>query len=351
MKTDLYQRHVDLGAKIVDFSGWEMPIQYRGILAEHQQVRTFAGVFDVSHMGRIIIEGPQAEELLDFLSTNVIKGRPDLTATYTCWCHENGGTVDDLIVYRINKNKFFIIVNAGNRNKDLAHLLNYSVNYDVTITPRYHEDGIIALQGPRAPEIMSGLFPDAMTMKPMTLRTEKHNGAEIYVCTTGYTGEKGYELVGPKEAIRDCWDLLIAKGVAPIGLGARDTLRLEMGYALYGHELSDTISPNESVSHWTVKADKHDFLGKQALSRFTRHAYPIKMIGNGIARQNYPVYQGDKQIGVVTSGTMSPTLNQAIGIILVDKPLMLAQPIDIEIRGKRIAAGVVKTPFILQEKK
>lgn len=351
MKTDLYQRHVDLGAKIVDFSGWEMPIQYSSILTEHQQVRTSAGVFDVSHMGRIIIEGPQAEELMDFLSTNVIKDRPDLSATYTCWCHEKGGTVDDLIVYRINKNKFFIIVNAGNRDKDLKHLLNYSMNYDVKITPRYQEDGIIALQGPRAPEIMSSLFPAASQMKPMTLRAEKHHGLDIYICTTGYTGESGYEIVGPKEAIRDCWNTLIAKGIAPIGLGARDTLRLEMGYALYGHELSDTISPNESVSHWTVKPDKHDFLGKNALSRFTRRAYPIKMIGSGIARQDYAVYQGDNKIGVVTSGTMSPTLGQAVAIILVDKPLMLAQPVEIDIRGKRVAAGVVKTPFISQEKK
>jgi aminomethyltransferase len=351
MKTDLYQRHVDLAAKIVDFSGWEMPIQYAGIIAEHQAVRTAAGIFDVSHMGRITIEGPGAEALLDYLSTNLIKGRPDLTATYTCWCRENGTTVDDLIVYKINSQKFYLIVNAGNREKDLNHLLSYAGDYDVKVTSHYDIDGIIALQGPQAPAIMSSLFPQAGDMKPMRCFLTEYAGTDIAISTTGYTGEKGYEIAGPKEAIRLLWDALIAKGVTPIGLGARDTLRLEMGYALYGHELSDSISPIESISRWTVKEDQHDFVGKDALKNYKRHTYAIQMTGPGIARQDYPVYLGDTQIGVVTSGTMSPTLNKAVAIILVDRTLSPSQALDIEIRGRKVPAEVVKTPFIKQEKK
>lgn len=351
MKTDLYQRHVDLGAKIVDFSGWEMPIQYAGIIAEHQSVRNDAGIFDVSHMGRIFVEGPEAEKLLDYLSTNLIKGRPDLSATYTCWCNEDGGTVDDLIVYKINSQKYFLIVNAGNREKDLNHLLSYAKNYNVKITSHYDSDGIIALQGPKAPAILGTLFPEAKEMKPMRLFITSYKGVEISISTTGYTGEKGFEIAGPKETITLLWDYLIAQGVKPIGLGARDTLRLEMGYALYGHELSDTISPVESVSNWTVKPDQHDFVGKEALANFKRHTYAIRMTGSGIARQDYPVYHNGNAIGVVTSGTMSPTLNQAVAIILANSPLSVSDPVEVEIRGRKVAAEVIKIPFIKQEKK
>lgn len=351
MKTDLYQRHADLGAKIVDFSGWEMPIQYKGIISEHQEVRTNAGLFDVSHMGRIFVEGPEAEELLDFLSTNTIHGKPDGSATYTCWCDEKGGTVDDLIVYRIYKQRFFIVVNAGNRDKDLAHLTKYAQNYDVTITPKYFDEGIIALQGPNAPSLMASILPATKEMKPMTVIETFHNGLEVTIATTGYTGEKGFEILGSQRVVRDLWDYFIGKGVAPIGLGARDTLRLEMGFALYGHELSDTIAPTESVSRWTVKADKHDFLGRDALTTYKRRAYPIKLIGGGIARQDYPVFIGEQKIGIVTSGTMSPTLNQAVALILSDKILNPGDSIEVDIRGRKVAATVVKTPFIQQEKK
>lgn len=346
MKTAFYQRHIDQGAKIVDFGGWEMPIQYRGIIAEHQEVRHRAGLFDVSHMGRIFVEGPDAAQLLDSLSTNTIADRKDLSATYTCWCHPNGGTVDDLIIYRISHDKFFLIVNASNRDKDLEHLKLAAASSDATITPRYSEDSIIALQGPRAQELMGNLFPEAAAMKPMRLLRVKHQGVDVDISTTGYTGEKGYEISGPTDAVIDIWDFFRNEGVHPIGLGARDTLRLEMGYALYGHELSDTIAPNESVSAWTVRTKERTFIGKEALPSYSRHAYGIKLKGKGIARETYNIHLQGERIGTVTSGTLSPTLNQAIALILVDRPLELGSDVDVEIRGKLIPAELVKTPFI-----
>lgn len=357
MQTSLLEAHRALGGKIVDFCGWQMPVQYKGVIHEHQVVRSGIGIFDVSHMGRIIIEGLEAEALLDYLSTNIIAGKPDGSATYTVWCNESGMVVDDLIVYRESKNRFFVVVNAGNREKDLIHLLHYSGGRDVNIYDHYREDGILAVQGPKTMNLVSSLFPEAGDLEPMHFITVPYEGQQIIISCTGYTGEHGVEIYAPNALIVKLWNLFLEKGrpfgIEPIGLAARDTLRLEMGYALYGHELSDKIMPIESVSAWTIKWDKPDFLGKRALESFRksnkyRHEYGIVLNDKGIAREGYPVFQEGRQIGVVTSGTFSPSLNQAIAIVLVEKKLKEGDSVDIQIRQNFCSGQVVHLPFYSQ---
>lgn len=347
MKTALYDSHIALGAKMVPFAGWEMPIQYKGILAEHQAVRNKCGLFDVSHMGRIEIEGPDAEALLDFLSTNTIQGKKEGTATYTVWCHENGGSVDDLLVYKESQDKFFIIVNASNRQKDLEHLQKYAKDRRVKIKDFFNEGAILALQGPKARSILINEIPHAADIKPMHFI----HSNKVIISRTGYTGADGFELYANSSEIKIWWNKLIDKGAIPVGLGARDTLRLEMGYALYGHELSDSISPTESVASWAVKIDKHSFVGKEALEQFEmsgkkRMEVGVILLDPGISREGYSVFQENVQIGKVTSGNFSPTLQKAIAIILVNKKLKRGDTVEIQIRDKHCRAEVVDLPFI-----
>lgn len=353
MKTGLYERHCVLGAKMVDFAGWEMPVLYKGIIQEHMAVRNDVGVFDTSHMGRILINGPDAEKFLDFLSTNKIAGKKDLTATYTVWCHENGGCIDDLIVYKQSSDNFFVVVNASNREKDLDHLRRYSSNFDVMIEERF-DDGILAIQGPKAKALVAKIFDESNILKPMRFLPLEYKGTEIILSNTGYTGSGGFEIYTPTSAIVELWDRFLILGqeyaIRPVGLGARDTLRLEMGFALYGHELSDEIAPTETVSAWTVKWDKENFLGKQALevlenSAKKRSQYGVILADRGIAREGYKVYKDDIQIGYVTSGTMSPSLNQAIAIVLVEGKLHEGDNVDVQIRNKRSLAKVINLPF------
>lgn len=355
MKTALYSRHCDLKAKIVDFAGWEMPIQYKGILAEHQAVRQAVGLFDVSHMGRIKVSGPDAERFLDYLSTNRITGKAPYSATYAVWCHKEGGCIDDVIIYRINASHFFVIVNASNRQKDLEHLQHEAKGFDVAIESYFENGGIIALQGPKALDLMSHFFPEALNLKPMTFIEVEELGQPLILSRTGYTGAGGFELYGSNDQIVSLWDRLLAEGkifgIEPIGLGARDTLRLEMGFALYGHELSDDIAPSESVSAWTIKWDKPVFIGKEALIQLQanpskRSAYGVKLLNPGIARQGYVVFKEGVRIGEVTSGSLAPTLNQAIALILVDSPLQIGEIVDIQIRQTICHAEVVQLPFV-----
>lgn len=355
MKTILYDRHRTLNAKMVDFGGWEMPVQYKGIIHEHQIVRSGVGIFDVSHMGRIVVSGLGAEALLDYLSTNNIAEMAEGSAIYTTWCNEYGYCVDDLIIYRLSTNEFYLIVNASNRHKDLDHLLHYSVSHDVIINDRFHEDGILAIQGPKAMELIIRIFPDAEALEAMSVYCDSFEGQPVCISTTGYTGSGGIEICGSNATIASLWDLFLKEGkdlgIEPIGLGARDTLRLEMGYALYGHELSESIAPTESVSSWTVKFDKGDFLGKQALqaleqSQKKRRSYALILDGKGIAREGYPVFHEGNQIGYVTSGTFSPTLNQSIALVLVEKKFKFGDSMEVMIRQNPCLAHVVKLPFI-----
>ncbi len=358
MKTALYEHHLALGAKMVHFSGWEMPVYYSSIISEHHAVRNHVGIFDVSHMGKVNIRGPDAEKLLDYLSVNRIFGKKPLTAAYTVWCQKDGGSVDDLIVYKEDSENYFIVANAGNREKDLSHLQDAAKKFNVMIEDKY-QDGILAVQGPKARSLITRLFPEASQIKPMHFAKVDRSDIEVIISGTGYTGSGGFELFAGKEAIVSLWETILNMGKAydimPVGLGARDTLRLEMGFPLYGHELSDTIAPTETVANWTVKFDQRAFIGKEALEELEREGnkrsqYGIILENKGIAREGYKVFQGEKQIGYVTSGTMSPSLQKAIAIIFVDRNLTLGENIDIEIRGKLHRAVVAPLPFWRNEK-
>jgi aminomethyltransferase len=331
MKSPLYERHVALGAKMVDFAGWQMPLQYKGILQEHLAVRNKGGLFDVSHMGRVAVSGKEAFPFLDYLSTNSLRGAGK--ATYTCWCDEAGGTVDDLLVYCENPTSYFVVLNASRKEADLAHMRRSAAQFDVVIDPVFENEGILAYQGPEAVAF-------APHLKPMQFERR----GDLIVAATGYTGSGGVEIFGPKSAIVSLWDELIAKGVEPIGLGARDTLRLEKGYALYGHELSETISPLESVSAWTVAGNK-SFLGQSGVKGKGRKAYGVKMEGREIPREGYEVYKGDRLIGRVTSGGFSPSLKIPIALILSDEPLEFGEAVAIIIRDKRCSGRIVPIPF------
>lgn len=355
MRTALYDRHVASGAKIVPFAGWDMPLSYRGILLEHQAVRQRAGLFDVSHMGRIDIEGKEAESFVNFLSTNELIHKTDGTVTYTVLCDEQGGSVDDVLIYRFHSQHFSLVANASNREKDWNHLKKYASQFDVHLSHHFDDRGLLALQGPLAGQILASLVPQSQSLKPMRLMVMQDENQEILISRTGYTGADGFELSIPNRLLGKWWDRLLEKGkplgLEPVGLGARDVLRLEMGFALYGHELSDTIAPTESVAAWTVKWQKPSFLGRAALdalekSPAKRLMYGITIREGGIAREGYPVFLDDACIGHVTSGSFSPTLNQAIAIILVNQPLVIEQEVRVDIRRQLWRARVAKLPFI-----
>lgn len=354
MRTPLYAIHCRLGARIVDFNGWEMPLQYTGILEEHRAVRSAAGLFDVSHMGRVLFQGPDAEPFADYISTNKIAGKKEGTATYTVFANEKGGSVDDALLYKESATSFFTVVNAGNRQKDLIHFHKAAANFDVAIADRYAGEGLLALQGPKALALICDLFPETAKLEPFHFIPVAFNGANIILSRTGYTGEKGVEIIAPLDAIPPLWELLMKRGepygIRPIGLGARDTLRLEMGYALYGHELSEEISPIESVSSWTVKFKERNFIGKEAIltlkeSGSKRCAGALILEEKGIAREGYPLYRGETQIGAITSGTLSPSCGKAIALFLADRELLAGEELYVEIRSRRCRAIVASLPF------
>lgn len=333
-----------------------MPLQYKGILQEHAAVRNGVGLFDVSHMGRISIEGEDAEPFLEFIAANKIGGKKEGTATYTVLCSATGSSVDDTIVYRIDHMHFFLIANAFNRQKDLTHLINLSNGYKVTIIPSYEKEGILAIQGPAAIEFIYKIFPEGRQLeKPMHFMKVRYKNYELFLSATGYTGAGGFELYASNEIIPELWDLLLQEGIpygiVPVGLGARNTLRLEMGYALYGHELSDTIAPTESVARWSVKLDKQNFFGKEALlalehSEKKRFAYGIVLLEPGIARDNYLLFQKGKEIGTITSGGYSPTLSCSIALVLSHLTLMPEEQVEVKIRESLCVAKVVNIPFL-----
>lgn len=354
MRTALYDRHVALGAKMVEFAGWEMPLSYAGVVAEHLGVRREVGLFDVSHMGYIEIKGDGAEGYLDFVSTNVIRDRPDLSAIYTVFSSDSGGCIDDAIVFRRRANHFFLVVNASNRQRDLEHFRRVAKGYRVSIMPGYETHSILALQGPAAKGLLARVLGYEIPLKAMQFSIKDFDGDELIISRTGYTGSFGYELIGARDLIVRLWDALLENGkedhIQPAGLGARDTLRLEAGYALFGHELAADIAPTESVSEWTVRWKKSQFLGREALIRLAanpkkRSQHAIALIEKGVPRQGNCLYRGGRQIGIVTSGSFSPCLNRGIAIVMVTDNLALGEKVDVEIRGQKVPSEVVKLPF------
>ncbi len=353
--TPLYEEHKALGARLVDFAGWEMPVQYAGIKAEHEAVRTVAGLFDVSHMGEVVIKGPQAEDAVQRLVTRDVSRLSVGQAGYAAVCYESGGTVDDVLVYRTPED-FLIVVNASNREKDVAHFREHTGDLDVEIIDESDDWALLALQGPRAAELLQPFTQtDLSAIKYYRYEVGEVEGVYAVLSRTGYTGEDGFELfVRPDDAPR-VWRRLIEAGAVPVGLGARDTLRLEAGMCLYGNELDAETTPLEAGIGFAVHLEKEqEFVGQEALRQENEAGLKKKLVGfkvegRGIARHDYPVAVGGETVGSVTSGTLSPTLNEAIGLALVAPDV--EDEFEVVIRNKPVAARTVPLPFYKRDKK
>jgi aminomethyltransferase len=345
---------------MVDFGGWDMPVQYSGVIEEHLAVRQAAGLFDVSHMGEVEVSGTNALAFIQHLTINDAAKLVDGQVQYSAICYPEGGVVDDVTLYRFNGSHFLFCVNASNIEKDFAwmqQVLRESALKDVTLTNRSAEFAQLALQGPKAVAILAGLTDvslDGLAYYHFCEGTVA--GEKMIVSRTGYTGEDGFELYLPASAAVAVWQKLMSAGnphgLLPIGLGARDTLRLEKGYALYGHELSRDISPLEAGLAWITKLDKVDFVGKAALVAQKAAGVPRRRIGlvmeeRGIPRDGYPLFAGDREVGVVTSGTMSPTLKLGIALALVEPAAAgLDEELEVAVRNRRMRARVVRPPFV-----
>ena len=355
--TPLNSRHRALGARLVDFSGWEMPVEYSGLSKEHLAVRKSAGLFDVSHMGEIEIAGNDALAALQKISTNDAARLEMGDAQYSALLTEHGTVVDDVLVYKLADGHYMLVVNAGNIAKDFAwirhHIAGVGDAVAVNTSSRY---ALITVQGPLAEQIVQTLTEvELNTIRYYTFATGEVSGVRATISRTGYTGEDGFELFVPPQSAPSVWDALqragASDGLLPAGLGARDTLRLEAGMRLCGQDMDDTTTLIEAGLGWIVGWDKQDFIGKSALVRQRDDGLTKKLIGfalddRGIARHGYAVYVGDDQIGTVTSGTLTPFLNKAIGMAYVPvKYAKVDSALSIDIRGRRVAAHVVKMPF------
>lgn len=359
-RTPLHSVHCASGAKMVDFGGWDMPVQYSSILEEHHSVRKAAGLFDVSHMGEIEIRGPQALQLVEFVSTNAAARLKTGQAHYSALLYDHGGFVDDILVHKVSDDHFFLCVNAANQAKDFAHIRAHN-NFDAEVDFASERYAQIAVQGPRALEILQKLTPAKLSeIKYYWFADGEVSGVPARIARTGYTGEDGFEIyISPAEAPR-LWNELLEAGspfgIKPCGLGARNTLRLEAKMALYGHELTASINPFEADLGWIVKMDKGDFVGRSALQKsldagLSRKLVGFEMTGRGIGRDGYEVWIAGQPVGWVTSGGPSPSLNKNIGLCYL--PLDTAVPgveIEIIIRNQPAAAVTVSTPFYKRAK-
>jgi len=362
-RTPLFDVYKEYGAKTIDFGGWDLPVQFSSIKEEHEAVRTRAGLFDVSHMGEIEVKGPDSLSYLQKMMTNDISKLKVSGAQYTAMCYENGGTVDDLLVYQLAENHYLLVVNASNIEKDYKWLEDH-LEGDVEIKNLSDETAQVALQGPLAEKVLQKLAGDTNLAEIGFFKFQQDvdlNGKKALVSRTGYTGEDGFEVYCDANDVVSIWkDILEAgqdEGVIPAGLGARDTLRFEANLVLYGQELSPEISPLEAGIGFAVKVKKEaDFIGKEALLQQkengpARKLVGIEMIDRGIPRHGYPVYKGEEQIGEVTTGTQSPTLKKNIGLALLKSDYTeLGTEVEVEVRGKRLKAVTAATPFYKRSK-
>ena len=348
--TPLLEAHRRLGAKLIDFAGWEMPISYTGVVAEHTAVRTAAGVFDVSHLGKLRVAGPYAADALQKALTADVVALPEGRATYALALTETGGCIDDVFVYRIADNEWLVVPNAANVAA-VSDAIRAAGGEPIDEWDRY---AILALQGPDSFALFQRAFPDtgAIEMKLYDWAPIDLYGVDGLVARTGYTGERGFELYAPFEVAERAFDAILQAGALPVGLGARDTLRLEMGYALYGHELSLDINPLEAGLSWAIAWDT-PFVGREALEKIradgpARKTFGVVCSGRGVPRQGHPVMASGTQVGDVTSGNHSPTLGTGIALVLGDRSVRpdLGTRVAIEARGRSIPGDIVKPPFI-----
>lgn len=349
----LYSSH---GAKTVEFGGWDMPVQFTGIIAEHEAVRSNVGLFDVSHMGEFVVEGPDARAFIQYMVTNDVEKLTPGAAMYTPMTYDSGYCVDDLLVYCFSNTRFWLVVNAGNIDKDFAWLSEHLSGFNVTLTDRSKDIALLALQGPRAVDLLQPMVSvDLSQLATYRFVECSLSGQDVVVSRTGYTGEDGFELYVQSDGAVDVWNDILKQGsnynLQLCGLGCRDTLRMEARLPLYGHELTDKITPLEAGIGMFVKLDKGDFIGRDALraqkdAGLTRRIVGVRLLSRGIPRADYKLFVGDKEVGYFTSGTLSPTTKEAIGLALVDIAYAtIGTKLMADIRGKRIDAEVVKTPF------
>lgn len=350
-KTPLYAEHLEAGAKMVEFAGFAMPIFYRGIVSEHRRVRESVGLFDVSHMGEFIISGRDALPALERILTNKVASLFDGRVQYTGMCYENGGFVDDLLVYRL-PGRYMLVVNASNKDKDLAWV-RANLTGDVKLEDVSDDTVLVAIQGPSSEDALAKTTDTDLSELPYYHSAEMRvAGVPMLVSRTGYTGEDGFEIYCRPDEASGLWNALMdagsAAGIEPIGLGARDTLRLEMGYPLYGNEMDEKRTPVEAGLMWVTKLDKGDFIGRKAIQKRLDAGAPerliaFELVGKGIPRHGQRIVVGGHPLGAVTSGTFSPSLEKGVGMGYV--PVGASGAIEIEIRDKTVAANLVSLPF------
>ena len=340
-KTPLSKQHIELGAKMVDFAGWEMPIQYSSIISEHKSVREAAGIFDVSHMGQIFVKGSDAVKFLSYVTTWNMERQKNGDCRYCHILNENGHIIDDTIVYTISNSEYLLVPNASKINEIMDWLLSNSKDFNVIIEDLSDSYFCLALQGPEAPRLLGQHLNTSVN----SFQLEKLN--EVIVSGTGYTGEKGCELIGPLDQIELHWEALVDMGAIPIGLGARDTLRLEKGYLLSGQDFKGSETTLETNYAWVIDWD-HEFIGREALVSQKQEEYPklsgILLEDRGVLRPGCSIYYNNNKISELTSGSLSPTLRKGIGLSYVD--LDVGSEITIEVRGKHLNGRVVRTPFL-----
>lgn len=355
-KTALYEAHVKAGGKIIDFAGWALPVQYEGIIEEHEAVRQAAGLFDVSHMGEVEVVGKDALAFVQNLVTNDIAALKDHQIAYAMMCYENGGVVDDLLVYKFSDTHFFLVINASNVAKDYEWMVQNATGYDMVLTNVSDAYSEVAIQGPLASDILQKVVDVNLSDIPFFYckRDVSVAGVKCLISRTGYTGEDGFEIYTTHAGIEKIWETLLAEGapmgLKPAGLGARDTLRFEATLPLYGNEIDQSISPLEAGYGFCVKLDKDQFIGKSALEAQKNEGIPRKIVGfemeKGIPRHGYPVMSQGETIGVVTTGYFSPTLKKNIGLALVDSKFgEMGSTIEIAVRKKVFEAKVISKKF------
>ena len=352
-RTCLYDKHVALGALISPFGGFDMPIQYTNIVDEHNAVRQACGIFDVSHMGEVLVTGPDSERFVNYIFTNDITGAPDGKIYYGMMCHPTGGVVDDLLVYKMAHQRYFLVINASNIDKDVAWITKHAKDFDVVVEHQSDKYGEVAVQGPESEEKIERLLGiDCADLAFYTCKEVEYNDETIIISRTGYTGEDGFELYGSHAFTCEVWDKLVGSGeVKPCGLGCRDTLRFEVGLPLYGDELSDEITPLEACLGIFVKLDKENFIGKEALAKQKAEGLKRKIVGielkdKAIPRHGYDVEADGKVVGVVTTGYNSISTGKSVCMALVDIDYAkLDTEVAVRIRKKVFPGVVTKKRF------
>lgn len=351
-RTCLYDKHVALGALISPFGGFDMPIQYTGIVDEHNAVRQACGIFDVSHMGEVLVTGPQSEKFVNYIFTNDIAGAPDGKIFYGMMCHPTGGVVDDLLVYKMGAERFFLVINASNIDKDVAWIIEHAKDFDVTVENQSEKYGEVAVQGPKTEEIVERILGiQCSDLAFYTCKEVEVNGETIIISRTGYTGEDGFEIYASHAFTNEVWDKLVGSGeVKPCGLGCRDTLRFEVGLPLYGDELTDEITPLEAGLGMFAKLDK-DFIGRDALvaqktEGLKRRIVGIELKDKAIPRHGYPVEVDGKVIGEVTTGYNSISTGKSVCMAMLDIDYTkLDTEVEVRIRKKVFPGVVTKKRF------